>query len=276
MLVTLESCFRDVLRAALPAEVEVATGPSLGPGPEVDRRLEVSALELSLEPPLGGDLAAHREPACFLHEHPWAADGEQVDFTLPVGVAGQWLRVESPPGRPLRRGVDYVQEGRRVRFFRAPARAEVAVVAVLQGERARGYLERRECTVTLVVRAWAREGGAADALLAAALPAVLRTGAELGELGAPFARDTGVRMRLSRPVMSLLRWSRSAERPDEGPRFRAQAEFLLRGELEQLVALGAPEPESRIREVRGTVKTPVRDPPPAPPLKSEREGGEHA
>ncbi|WP_223638067.1 hypothetical protein [Corallococcus sp. EGB] len=62
--------------------------------------------------------------------------------------------------------------------------------------------------------------------------------------------DSGVRLRLLRLVMSLSGIHWSAETVAETPFFRAEAEFLIRGDLEQLVALGEPEAEGIIREVR--------------------------
>jgi hypothetical protein len=173
-----------------------------------------------------------------------------VNFTLPKDTQGEVVELESPPGRLLRQGDQYVLEGNTVRFYRPPAQADIAVVAFLRGERAHGFLERRRCEISLVTRAWAREHGEADKLLSSALAAALLASSDIGNLDDSAPDDSGVRIRLRRPVVTLLGLSRGAEEHEETPFFRAQAEFLIRGELEQLVAVGEPEPESRIREVR--------------------------
>lgn len=251
MLVTLEHYFHDALLPVLPAGVEVTTGPSLGPADAgVSRLVEVSAVSLKLAPPLEEDLTAGREPAFLAGEHRWSADGTQVDFVLPEGARGQVVEVESPPGRSLNRGDDYALEERMVRLYQPPARAEVAVVAYLRGERAQGFLERRPCEISLVTRAWGSEHGAADALLSRALAAVQVASTGLGNLEDTESAAAGLRLRLLRPAMTLLGVSRGVEVLHDTPFFRAQAEFLLRGVLEQLVAVGEPEPTGLIREVR--------------------------
>lgn len=250
MLVAIESYFHDALRAAVPDTVEVTTGPSRGPGAEALPRVEVSASQLKLELPQGEDLTAAREAAFFTHVQRWPSDGTRVDFLLPEKLPGQVVEVESPPGRPLRRGDDYTVEGRTVRCYRPPAAADVGVVAIVRGARAAGFLERRRCEVTLVTRAWGEDAHAADALLAGVLPAALIASGDLGNLDAGFPEDSGVRLRLLRPVVSLVALSRGLEQEGDARAFRAQAEFLVRGELEQLVTLGEPEPEGLIREVR--------------------------
>lgn len=250
MLVAIESYFHDALRPAIPDEVDVATGPSRGPGADATLLVEVFASGLKLDLPQGEDLAALREPAFFTQVQQWKADGKRVDFVVPESVPGQVVEVESPPGRPLRRGDDYTLDGRTVRLYRPPAAADVGVVALLRGERATGFLERRRCELTLHTRAWAREAHAADTLLAAALPAALVATSDLGNLDAALPADSSVRLRLLRPVASLVGITRSAELLGDTVFFRAQADFLLRGELEQLVTLGEPEPQGIIREVR--------------------------
>jgi hypothetical protein len=250
MLVTVESYFHDALKSALPGDVDVATGPSLGPAAEVAQLVEVTAPSLKLTLPQGDDLTARREPAFRFEVHRWSADGKQVDFTLPADAEGQVVEVEAPPGYPLRRGDDYMLEGRTVRFYRPPAQADVAVVAFLRGERALGFLERSPCDISLVIRAWSQEQGASDKLLSSALSAVLIASSGMGNLDDSASDESGVRIRLLRPSMVLVGISRGAELLQEKQFFRAQAEFLIRGELEQLVAVGEPEPTGIIREVR--------------------------
>lgn len=250
MLVAIESYFHDALLAAVPDTVDVVTGPSRGPGPEATLRVEVSASSLKLELPPGDDLAATREPAFFTQAQRWKTDGAKVDFVVPEQLGGQVVEVESPPGRSLRRGDDYTLDGRTVRLFRPPAAAEVGVVAFVRGARAAGFLERRRCEVSLSTRAWGQDAHAADTLLASVLPTTLVASSDLGNLDAGLPDDSGVRLRLLRPVVSLVGIIRGVEQVGDAVHYRAQADFLLRGELEQLVTLGEPEPEGIIREVR--------------------------
>lgn len=251
MLVTLEHYFHDALKAVLPGDVEVLTGPSLGPiDANVTQLVEVSAPSLKLALPPEDDLTAGREEAFHAQVHRWSADGKQVDFVLPDSARGELVEVESPPGRPLSRGDDYMLEGRTVRCYQPPAQAEVAVVAFLRGERAQGFLERRPCEISLVTRAWGREHGVADRLLSSALAAVQVASTGLGNLEDADSDGSGVRVRLLRPAMTLLGFSRGAEPLHDTTFFCARAEFLIRGEFEQLVAVGEPEPTGIIREVR--------------------------
>ncbi|QSQ23217.1 hypothetical protein JY651_50475 [Pyxidicoccus parkwayensis] len=250
MLVSVETFFHDALMSALPDDVDVTTGPSLGPAADVTRLVEVTAASLKLRLPEGEDLAARREPAFRFEVRRWRANGKQVDFVVPEGAVGQVVEVESPPGQPLRRGDDYQVEGRTVRFYRPPAQADVAVVALLRGERANGFLERAPCDIPLIIRAWSQEAGAADALLSSALSAALIASTGMGNLDDSGSEESGVRIRLLRPSMVLVGLTRGAELREEKQFFRAEAEFLIRGELEQLVTVGAPEPTGIIREVR--------------------------
>lgn len=250
MLVSVETFFHDALISALPGDVDVATGPSPGPAADVTQLVEVTASSLKLKLPEGEDLTARREPAFHFGVHRWRADGKQVDFVLPEGALGQVVEVESPPGHPLRRGDDYLVEGGTVRIYRPPAQADIAVVALLRGERALGFLERCPCDIPLIIRAWSQQHGAADTLLSSALSAALIASSGMGNLGDPASNESGVRIRLLRPSMVLVGLARGAELLHDKHFFRAQAEFLIRGELEQLVAVGAPEPTGIIREVR--------------------------
>ncbi|NOK17264.1 hypothetical protein [Corallococcus carmarthensis] len=250
MLVSVETFFHDALLSSLPDGVTVSTGPSLGPTPEVAQLVEVIASGLKLALPGSEDLTVRREPAFLFGVHRWKANGTQLDFVLPDDVVGQVVEVESPPGYPLRRGDEYAVEGRTVRFYRPPAQADVAVVARLRGAQASGFLERASCDIPLVLRAWSQEPGAADRLLSSALTPVLIAATGMGNLDNAASEDSGVRIRLLRPSVVLVGLTRGAELLQEKRFFRAQAEFLIRGELEQLIAVGAPEPTGIIREVR--------------------------
>jgi hypothetical protein len=250
MLVTVEAYFHHALLSALPGDIDVATGPSLGPAADVAQLVEVTAASLKLTLPPGSDLGTRREPAFHREVHRWSADGKQVDFALPDGARGQVMEVESPPGHPRRRGDDYMLEGRTVRFYHPPAQAKTAVVVFLRGERVPGFLERSPCDIPLVIRAWSQKHRDADKLLSSVLSAALAAGSCLGHLEDSASDEPGFHIRLLRPTMALVGISRAAEVLHDTPFFRAQAEFLIHGELEQLVAVGEPESTGIIREVR--------------------------
>ncbi|WP_002639392.1 hypothetical protein [Myxococcus hansupus] len=249
MLASVETFFHDALLSSLPDGVPVSTGPSSGPAIGVAQLLEVIAPSMKLALLESADLTARREPAFHFGVHRWKANGKQRDFALPASVVGQVVEVESPPGYPLRRGDDYEVEGRTVRCYRPPAQADVAVVARLRGAHASGFLERAPCDIPLILRAWSEEHGAADALLSSALSTLLIAAATMGNLDDSASDEAGVRIRLLRPSVVLVGMTRGAELLHAKPFFRAQAEFLIRGELEQLIVVGAPQPTGVIREV---------------------------
>ncbi|AGC45687.1 hypothetical protein MYSTI_04391 [Myxococcus stipitatus DSM 14675] len=252
MLLAVESYFHDALRPAVPETVDVATGPSQGPAAEVEALVEVCASSFKLALPEGDDLTAQRQPSYFAQVHRWPGNGTTRDFTLPANAQGQVAEVESPPGRPLRRGDDYTLEGTTLRLYRAPMTADEAVVAFLRGERAEGFLERRRCELKLTVRAWVKAPGNAAPLLSRALAAALAASSDLGNLEDEdtFPEESGVRMRLLQPAATLLGVTRTLEAVGTTFFSRAQASFLIRGECEQLISLGTPEPVGIIREVR--------------------------
>ncbi|MCP3099526.1 hypothetical protein LZ198_11660 [Myxococcus sp. K15C18031901] len=252
MLVTLESYFHDVVRPAIPETVDVATGPSRGPTTDVEALVEVCASSMKLELPPGDDLEVLRQPSYFAQVLRWSADGRTLNFAIPETAQGQVVEVESPPGHPLRRGDDYAVDDLTLRLYRPPATADEAVVAFLKGERAAGYLERRRCELSLAIRAWVKTPGNAAPLLSSALAAALAASVDLGNLEDDDAltEDSGVRLRLLQTSSTLMGIHRSVESVGDTLYSRAQATFLVRGELEQLVTLGTPEPRGTIREVR--------------------------
>ena len=105
-------------------------------------------------------------------------------------------------------------------------------------------------SLPLILRAWSEEHGAADALLSGALSTVMIAAATMGNLDDSASDEAGVRIRLLRPGVALIGMTRGAVMLHAKQFFHAQAEFLIRGELEQLVVVGAPQPTGIIREVR--------------------------
>jgi hypothetical protein len=256
MLAALEAYFAQALKAGLPTDVTVTTGPSVGATTSEAKLVEVSAERLAVTLPEGSDPLEERQPAFLTQVHHWSADGEQSTFELPEDARGEIIEVESPPGHPLRLGDDFTLAQGKILFYRPPAKAEVAVIALLRGERARGYQERRPCRIDLFLRAWAGEASAMDTLLQSTLTTGLAAAAELGNVDGPQANPPGVRMRLLRPIAVLTGVSRRTEHTGSAPRFCADLALSIRGELEQVVALGEPTPEGLIKKLQGRLFRP--------------------
>lgn len=249
MLYALESLLVPVLREALPDTVEVLAGPSLGPPAKGHERVEIVAADLEVTAD-AADPFAPRGPASLTTVHRWSADGVTFDFTLPSAVSGELIEVESPPGRPVRRGQDYALEGTTLRFYRAPSPALTAVVATLRTGPAAGYQERRPCTTQVGLAAWGVDLSRTDQLLDQALASVLARCVDLETLCAQHLGTGGVRMRLLKPTLWLERIERAQVKT--GARWipHAIARLRLHAELELTVAGGALEPELQIEQIR--------------------------
>jgi hypothetical protein len=244
MLYALENLLVPALKAALPGGVGVGSGPPEAP-PAGQERVDVLASDLRAkvdpEEPL-----APRGPASLFQVERWGADGTIKDFAL--SSAGEVFEVESPPGRPVRRGEDYAVDGKTLRFYRPPHAAAVAVVATVRTGPATGFQELRPCTAQLSIAAWGADLPAADRLLDQALSVVLTTCVGLGTLEAQ-ALEAGVRMRLLRPSLVLEQMERSHFKSGERWAPRALARLRLDAELELTVALGEPEAEGVIEKI---------------------------
>jgi hypothetical protein len=252
MLSAVETFYGKALQEALQSTwpgLAVSLGPSLGPPASGERRVDVSAENLSLTPPKGVERWELREPAWFSDEYRFPSDGKSQEFPLPEDVQGEVVEVESPPGHPLRRGDAYVLEGRVLRFYRPPEQAEVAVVVLVRGGRARGFIERCPCELVLALSAWGQVLAEVDSLLSAMVAKVLSASTRQGTLQGTVVPGSAVRFRLLQPEVSLQGFSRRRERAEAQDWLRARAFFLVRGELEQVVVVGQPEPVRLIREV---------------------------
>ena len=249
MLSAVESFFRATLEATLPTGVTLRAGPSSGPSTGVNRLVEVSAerfLPMAFE---SNDFAASRAPAYLSQIHRFTGDGVTRDFTLPVGVDGTIVEIETPPGCMLRREDSYTIDDRTIRFYKPPV---AEVVVMLRGSRAKGFVEKRFADVQWFLRAFSDTASDADVLLSTALVAVLAGSLELGHIEGTMPPNSGVRMRLKQPVMAIVETRRTRIIVDDKQFFCSAMEFLLRGEFELAVAVGTPEPLSLIEDVQGT------------------------
>ena len=246
MLYALENLIVPALKAALPGGVGVTLGPPEAP-PAGKERVDVIATDLRAKVDPGEPLAP-RGPAFLFQVERWGADGTIKDFALSPSAKGEIFEVESPPGRPVRRGEDYAVDGKTLRFYRPPEAAPVAVVATLQTGPATGFREQRPCTAQLGVTAWGTDFPRTDRLLDQALSVVLTTCVGLGTLEAQDL-EAGVRMRLIKPSLVLEQIDRSHFKSGERWAPRAAARLRLDAELELTVALGTPEAEGVIEKI---------------------------
>lgn len=243
MLAALEAHFAAALQAVL-APAQVVHGPAAGV--PAGASVHVLAGRLALVLP-ADDLARGRGPARRFMFRTWDSDGVARDFPLAPG-SDEVAEVEAPPGRARTRGDDLQIAPGALRFYRPPAPGTPGVRAMLLGSPTQGHVERRACEAQLLVTVRADTVAALDALLAGALAAALTACVAPPTLEEPLA--AGVRARLLRPVAALSAISRRAELRGQTELPRADLEFALRGDVELVVALGAPEPVSVIAAVK--------------------------
>lgn len=243
MLAALEAHFAAALQAALAPAVQVVRGPAAAI--PAGASVHVLAGRLALVLPTD-DLARGRSGARRFVFRTWDSDGLARDFPLPPD-AEELAEVEAPPGRLRARGDDFQRAPEGLRFYRAPAPGSPGVRAMLFGSPTQGFVERRACEAQLVLSARADTVPALDGLVAGALAAALTACVAPPILEDPPA--AGVRTRLLRPIAALAGVTRRAEARGQVELPRADLEFALRGEVELIVALGAPEPTGIIKSV---------------------------
>lgn len=248
MLDAIESLFYDALQAGLPPGMPLSAGPSFGPTSPGQPLVALEAQTLTLSPPPSDDLTEIRSRARFSVQQRWDSNGTQQDFTLPEPVTGELVEVEAPLGHPMRPGDDYLLEGRILRFFRAPAAGTPGVIARLNQGPAQGFVEPRRADVALRVRVWEQRAADADRLMRQVLPLMLTASVEMPAIESWIEPETGVRARLKAPALTLMSLQREALTLEQ-KWFCVTADFLLRGQLELTVTLGAPQPEGLIEQL---------------------------
>lgn len=251
MLSAIEHFFRAAIEGSLPTGVTLRAGPSSGPSAGETRVVEVSAERFSPMAFESNDFTATREPAYFSQIHRFSGDGATTDFTLPLGIEGPIMEVETPPGCMRRRDDAYTINERTIRFYKPPV---AEVVATLRGSRAKGFVEKRFADVQWYLRAFSDAAGDADALLSTAMIAALAASVELGNIEGTMPANSAVRMRLKQPAMCIVEARRARMMVDDKQFFCSDMEFLVRGEFELAVVTGTAEPLSLIEHVQGTVR----------------------
>lgn len=238
MLAAVEQALLPALRAAFPA----ATVIQVGPDPKPKATVELIANALTLVPPPGGEPAGARTAARAFASQQIAVDGTKASYS--VSEPGEIREIESPPGRPLRRGDDYLLEGSTIKFYAPPQKP---VVVTLFLDQTRGYVEKRGCSVELTLSCYGPTAAAADELLRRGLPGLLGGGVDLSTIEAPLPAP-GARLRLLAPVLSVVGMSRATVSRASSEMACSSAELVCHGELETTITLGEPEPQGRIRD----------------------------
>ncbi|MBE0623157.1 MAG: hypothetical protein IH605_21420 [Burkholderiales bacterium] len=251
MLGVIDELLREALVEALPAGTDVFAGQAVPALTGAKPRVSVAATPLVRRVPEGADESADaRDPAFFTQRYTVAAKAAAPrNVTLPASASGQVAEVQYPPGRLLRPGDGYATEGRTVRFYRAP---QGNVTVQTRGDRVRGYAEKHPCQVEIKLTCWAKVDGVSDTLTSAALAAVLARFAELDVIDLA-SGDGGLSMRILKPIARISSLERAAEAVGKDTWTRCSIQLTLCGELELVMALGAPEPEGIIERIEGEV-----------------------
>lgn len=249
MLAAIETYFLNALKSAFPTGATLGTGPSAPPSNAQLPFIEMVASRLSFVPekPNAEEGEAPERAAVFDTQiQQFAADGAIRDFAIPDNLQGEIVEVQSPPGQLVTRGNDYFIEGKRVRFYKPPAPAAIAVIARIRGERVRGYQQRFTGRADAFVRVWAKDRAVADTLSRTVMSTVLVAAENIGILEVPSEKTPGATLRLLRATAAVA----AIRRNFEASSHNVTLDLVLQGELEQNVVLGAPEQEGVIREVR--------------------------
>jgi hypothetical protein len=248
MLHAVQAHFLPRVRAAIPAATAVTTGPVADPtDADPAARVVLAAVHLAIT--VSDDPTEHRGTVQFGAVHRWSGDGTTRDFLVPDMQARDVAELECPPGRPLRAGDDYAVDGRTIRLMRPAPVGQDNLLVRLRGGPARGYLDKRPCTVTLLAHVWAADAAQLAPLSARVHAALLAASADVPHLEAAPQDDLGVRVRLLRPVAVWTATTRAAVPIGQTLFIRDTLEFKVHGELEQRVVLGQPEPVGVIESI---------------------------
>lgn len=246
MLYALETLLGAAIDAALPDTVTVHTGPY---APAGSGAVVVHARDLAIAPPpVDSDGDA---PARIIEMATFAADGTTRDFDIPPALTGQLVEVEVPPGVTARSGDAYYVEARTIRFYHPPPASAQAVRVRLEAGEAAGWTRRRACTLHLDIAAWAQSTIDADQRLEIALHVALSTLVNAPNFDAALVPGADVWMRLLAPRVWLVALRRGLDAQVD--LVHTTADLLLRAELDEIVARGAPAPQGIIERLAGTL-----------------------
>ena len=249
MLDYLEKRLHSAVREAVKSDGPVECGPTLGPETDAKQMVEVSVRELKTTIPSSGEeIKAKRERVRLSHTLTWNSSGRRRNFTLPEDVRSEVAEVEAPPGHPVTSGDDYFLEGRTLRFYRPPAEGKPGLTATLRTDPAIGYSESHPCRILANLIVWAKTIEDADEILTRSFNAVLAAFVDIGNISSP-PDDSGVSLRLLKPVAIPDSIERSREKTGRSLFYRVAARIAVFGEMELTAALGAEKPEAVIEEI---------------------------
>ncbi len=259
MLYALENLLRNAIDAALPNTINVLAGPYT---PSGSGAVVVHARDLEIPlPPVDSE---GEDPARLIEMTNFSASGTTRDFVIPAALTGAVVEVEAPPGVTVRPGDTYYLENRTIHFYRPPPAAAQAVRVRLERAAAAGWTRRRACSLHLDIAAWAQSATAADQRLEIALHVALGTLVNAPNFDAALVTGADVWMRLLAPRVWLVALRRGIN--PQANLMHTTAELVLRAELDEIVARGAPAPQGIIERLAGslTVNRPGTTPSPEP------------
>jgi len=253
MLGPVEQVLVAAIRAVLPADQPIVAGAPLVP--PTATRLAVQARKLTCLAPTPNETSTDaRRPALLSRRFILSPDadptnsGNTRNFTLPATALAEVEDVQSPSGRMVKRGDDYAVEGRIIRFYQNNPAAPVEVVT--RGGPANGYQERTPCRVEFDLTAVAAAVTDVDTLLGLAVPVALAVFADRNTVTLAWNDAAGFRLRLLSVVASLTALERDTELVSAATWARGTARFVLQGELEIILATGAPDATGVIKDIR--------------------------
>ena len=246
MLAALEALLFKSVDAVLRPGVKTHTGPWQPTG---TGGVTIHARTLTLNPP--GEDPPTDDPAHGLVEVNWTTNGQTLDFEIPANQSGELVEVEAPLGFTVGRDA-WQLDDRTIRFYRAPRAGQPGVRARLRGAAAKGFKRRKQGRVDLRVSAWAKTMEDADTRLNIALQTSLPLLIDLPNLEAARVKNVQVLLRLLQARVWLLDIERSLE--PNSALFEATARLQLCGELDQIVAIGTPDPVGVIEQLGWTLR----------------------
>jgi hypothetical protein len=250
MLRAIELHLSPFVVAVVPADVDVVRGPFLvGPAWAANRRVaHLHALHLHVHdapPPKDAD-----RPAFSFQTVTWPIAPGTSSFVLPPALVGDLLEVEAPLGYLARQGDHYYLDGNTIRFFRAPT-GPGHVLARVRTAAASGHARRGAATLSLDVNVYGRDPSTTDPMFEDVLQVVLVQLQSAPYFALQSVPGLGTMVRFSDHRTHLLHIERKLAGYENVIVCAARLELV--GELDLLVATGAPPPVDLIERIEAAV-----------------------
>ena len=264
MLAALETALAQALQKAFSAKEAILVGPQMGPSASEPAGVGVWAASLEVAHPaaLSEPGPLPRLPAyrvTLVPAKPPTQSGGKAGYTVPEVGAGKVVEVQSPLGKVLELGYDYMLEGDTIHFKHPPTDQ---VWARVQAEQMGGFAQEQRVVVQVQVAAWAKSTPSSslppqwEEHFSTALAVVLQ------HLEPPYlwathsayppgkkAQSTQVEYRLKEPVARLERVERLGVDIGGKPYVTAVAHVRVDARLSTQIGWGQPEPVSAIEQV---------------------------